>query len=242
MMPTLPVATASPLERFRVFYASVAELRRQVQDGAWPPLDSGTALEAVQGPLLNLLRRLAETSETDAVDPVARQARYLMTAFADDLFTRLEWPLSEAWSASPLEWQLFQTDEAASVVFDRIEKLLGIGDPGQRELARLYLMALALGFRGKYREDPEGSLGRYRERLLAFAVPGAPQTGDDSLKLSPDAYQHTMAPIPGRLLPNVRRWAFVAMVVVALVGVLSFPLWRGATRSINTAVENVLNR
>ncbi len=246
MTSTFPAPGAGPLERFRAFYAAVADLRRRVQEGAWPPRDSGAALQSAQFPLLALLERFAETAgEGPAGSPAERQARYLMAAFADDLFTRLDGSLSEAWSASSLESQLFQTDQAAGVVFERIDALLEVGDPGRRELARLYLMALALGFRGRYRDDSAGALGGYRERLLAFAVARSQQdreSGDGSPELSPGAYRHTRGQVPGSLLPNVRRWALAAVVAVALVGVLSIPLWRDATRSIGSAVERVLNR
>lgn len=233
-----PTSAAGPLECFRAFYRVAGELRHRVHDGAWPPPDAGNALPEAQAPLLDLLERFAEAAPAD--DPAQRQTRYLMAAYADDVFTRLDWPLRDAWGASTLESQLFQTDRAADMVFNRIDTLLEIGDPGRRGLARAYLMALALGFRGRYREDPD-ALTDYRERLLTFAVPGAPQPGDEAMQLTPDAYRHTLGSTPGKLLPNVRRWALAVIGILTLVGVLSIPLWRVATRSIGAAIENVLN-
>ena len=161
MTPTLPATGTRPLDRFRVFYTGVSDLRNRVHDGAWRPPDSDRALRAAQGPLLGLLEELAASASTGlAGDPAERHERYLMAAFADDLFTRLDWPLREAWSASTLESQIFQTDRAAGVVFDRIDQLLEVGDPGRRGLARLYLMALALRIRGRYSGDADGSLDR----------------------------------------------------------------------------------
>ena len=248
-MPLTPPAPGgTPLGRFRAFYAGVADLRRRVEDGSWPPLDADTALQDAQAPLLTLLDRLAAAAEADpAADPwTERQVRYLMSAFADDLFTRLEGPLAQAWAGSTLEAQLFQTDQAGEEVFSRIKSLLALGDPGRRGLARAYLMALVLGFRGKYRQDPEGSLSRYREALLAFALPDAQgadaAAGDDSPRLSPQAYRHTLGPVPAKLLPNVRRWALVTLAVALLIGVLSIPLWRDATHSLGAAVERIIDR
>ncbi len=251
MTLTPPTPGGSPLDRFRVFYGAVAEARQRLEGGAWPPLDSGGALQTVQAPLLALLDRLAAEAEADqAADPwTERQNRYLMTTFADDVFGRPDSPMSEAWRDSSLESQLFQTDTGADTVFERIDALLGVADPGRRGLARAYLLALALGFRGRYDDDPQGNLGRYREALLAFAVPaaaagGAPAAteGDAAPTVSPQAYRHTIGPTPGKLLPNVQRWAVAAVAIVLLVGVLSIPLWRDATRSLGVVVERVLNR
>src|SRR5207237_848441 len=45
---------------------------------------------------------------------------------------------------------LFRASQAGDKVFQDIERILSAREPAQRNLARLYLYALALGFQGRY--------------------------------------------------------------------------------------------
>lgn len=237
--------TPVPLtDRFRELYSRLAEVRRRLAAasaaaaaapagrGAGPPAPS---LEAAQRPLLEYL----EEMESAALDPGSadalelEEARYLMAAFADDLFTRSGAPLSVEWKAASLESQLFHSEAGGRAVFERIDKLLEVGDPGRRELAKIYLMALSLGFRGADRV-----LGGYRRRLVAFALPER-EAGSDPARLTPSAYRHTIARGRPALLPAVRRWGLAALATLLLVAAISYPLWREATAPIAAVVERI---
>ena len=65
MALTPPTPGGSPVDRFRAFYAAVAEARRRLEGGAWPPLDTDNALQKVQTPLLALLDRLEQQVAAD---------------------------------------------------------------------------------------------------------------------------------------------------------------------------------
>jgi hypothetical protein len=79
-----------------------------------------------------------------------REAIYVMAVLADEVFVHSEWEGREYWLNHLLEARLFQTHAAGEIFFRRLEALLRREDEAAAELAIVYLMALSLGFRGKY--------------------------------------------------------------------------------------------
>ena len=84
-------------------------------------------------------------------------------------------------------------------------------EPSRRDIARLYLFALALGFQGRYRgQEEHAKLAGLREELFQFAYPRQPEL---SLR--------EQAPALGRVV-------FVAGLTVLTVAIvlLAADLWR----------------
>ena len=80
---------------------------------------------------------------------------YLMAAFADESFIcLLDWPGKDYWAEHLMELRLFHSQIAGQEIFHRIDTLLARQDFGTEELAAVYLMVLALGFKGQYLRDP----------------------------------------------------------------------------------------
>src|SRR5580698_3737775 len=91
---------------------------------------------------------------------------YLMAAFADETFVcMVDWPGKVYWSEHLMELRLFHSQIAGDDVFRRIDRILTAQDYGADELSAIYLMALALGFRGKYLRDP-AAVDSYRRKLF----------------------------------------------------------------------------
>jgi len=221
---------------FREFYGLAADLRRRAESGS-----SGQDLEALRQPLMSFLEGLEADGDRSADAVALREARYAMAVFADDQFTAFDWPLRDAWKAAALESTLFQTHEGGSEIFRRIDKLLQVGDPGQKDIAGLYLLALSLGFRGDLEPaSAERSLRSYRRRLLDFAAPGRPGA-DASRSLSPAAYLHTVGRALARPLPGVRKWAWFAFGTVLLLLLTSNRIWNGAVRTIADIVDSPIS-
>lgn len=234
---TEPGDGASLTELFRDFYGRVMAAGARMEGDA-----GAVSLDDAQAPLLAFLESMAAAGEdryaTDS--PSLRQARYLMACFADDRLGRGDGPAGAEWRGSALESRLFQSAEGGSEVFRRIDRLLEIGDPGRRDLAAAYLLALALGFRGRYAgENGERRLADYRRRLLALAAPE--RQGDDAARwITPSAYGHTLDRVRVALLPDLGTWAWIAGGAVLLLLVVSYLIFSDETSAIAGTVTRIL--
>lgn len=222
---------------FREFYRELLRAKRKALQGAWPPTTDADESAVAPGPerlwqeLLTLLERQAMAAGRSGGDigtDLYRQAQYVMAALADDTFLNLDWPGRLAWRENLLEAKLFGTHRAGEVVFERLQALLRGRDPAYAELARVYLMALALGFEGELRGEPEGPalLAAYRRALHRFAFRRDPEVVRGREALAPQAYAATVAAGPGARLPHFRRWLLVAGALLVLWLVAGHLVWR----------------
>ena len=229
------------LSRLRDFYALVVRLKDEI---AVDPAD--VSVEKVQGELRNFmdeqLRALGENPD-DVGYHLYDAMRYVMVALADDQFLNLqvEWPGRARWLTNLLEKQLFGTQRAGAAFFDRIDELLASRDKSKEEVATAYLIALLLGFKGRFRGGEEEELVSYRERLLYFVGLGQSAGINPGKPVFPDAYAHTITSDPSSKLPDHRpyyRWLAIAILGYFAVGHIS---WYTQTDDVRTVVEKVNN-
>jgi type VI secretion system protein ImpK len=134
---------------------------------------------------------------------------FLMAAFADETFVCLiEWPGKNRWRDHLMELRIFHSQIAGQDIFRRIDKILTRQDYGAEELAAVYLMALALGFKGQYLRHPEAVEG-YRTKLFDRLLMTNPDLRRDSHRLFPEAYRHTVVEGAPVRLPEPRTWWLV---------------------------------
>lgn len=158
-----------------------------------------------------------------------KEAQYVMAALADEIFLHLDWSGRTAWRDDLLETRLFGTYAAGEKLFQRLDKLLQGGDRVQAELAVVYLLALSLGFRGKYRgAKHDQKLIDYRKQLYSYIYQRRPDLADQTRRLTAQAYDHTQADARPRMLPSPTRWYW--LFALALIGyvLLGHVLWDGA--------------
>lgn len=205
-----------------------------------PSVAPATIWQALLG-LLN--RQEAEVRRTggEYASAIYRRAQYVMAALADEIFLYLDWPGREAWRANLLEFKLFQSYRAGEEIFRRVEALLRTRDPADSELAKIYLMAIALGFRGELR-GPEGQarVDVYRRELYTFLTNRDPGTPREPQSLFPEAYQSNVeASGAGRRLSAARRW-LLAGLLLALVWILvSHRVWLGLVEDLSPLVDEI---
>lgn len=156
----------------------------------------------------------------DAVEPrLFEEARYVMVAVADEMFLDLNWADREAWGDHLLEEQLVGSQAAGDLLFVRLEQLLALNGPVYEDLAKVYLTALALGFRGRYRAgDPHGELEVFRRRLYAYIFKREPDAG--ASPLFPQNLEVVYRDEKPHHLPTVQRLLkfSAAMVAVWVIG------------------------
>lgn len=89
-------------------------------------------------------------------DPKYRDAEFIeffqlaMVAIIDDIFLTLSWTGRTFWSSYLLEMRFFSSRASGDIFFDNCRKILLRPDQKYKELASIYHLCLAAGFRGKY--------------------------------------------------------------------------------------------
>jgi type VI secretion system protein ImpK len=160
-----------------------------------------------------------------------KEAQYVMAALADEIFLNTtEWEGSRSWVSNLLESRMFRTHVAGELFFQKLDRLLVERDPVFRDLAAVYLMALSLGFRGKYhRRDDRQLLKEYRSKLFQFVYRREPELDSPARQLFPEAYYHTLRDETKRRLPNPRAWIILLCAVVLAYITLTHAVWTKLT-------------
>ena len=217
------------MEQFRAFFDELVKAQRRVADV--PDTDPDEAAQGMSRHLLNVLEIQTLQSRRDStrfdIENVA-DARYLKAVLADELLLNTQWAGRERWTSYLLESALFRTNIAGDLVFKKIEALLSDREPSRREIARLYLFALAMGFQGRFRgagEQADARLRSYREELYEFIYQRRADLGGRDRAVSESAYTNTLSHIAPRKLPTVSRWSVMALLVVAALLAISEILW-----------------
>jgi type VI secretion system protein ImpK len=156
---------------------------------------------------------------------------YLMAAFADETFVcLLEWPGKDYWAEHLMELRLFHSQVAGQEIFRRIDTLLARQDFGIEELAAVYLMALALGFKGQFLRDP-AAVDECRKKLFDRLLMTNPNLRRRSHRLFPEAYLHTVVEGAPVRLPEPKKWWLIVAGVVGAWLLLSSVAWFSLTKS-----------
>jgi type VI secretion system protein ImpK len=214
-------------KQFRAFYDEIVKARDRTADSR--ETDPNAVAQALARHLENLLELQTLESRREStrfeLENVA-DARYLKAALADEILLTTPWIGREFWTQHLLESSLFRTNIAGDLVFTRIEDLLSGREPSRRDIARLYLFALALGFQGKYRGTGEdGRLRGYREELFQFVYQRQPDFSGRDRVVSERAYASTLSHIAPRKLPTLSRWTVLFLLSAAALLAISELLW-----------------
>jgi type VI secretion system protein ImpK len=151
----------------------------------------------------------------------ARQACYALSLFMDTYVANSAWNAKAEWAGEPLGIMLHQDPEGGINFFQRLESFRD----DQKDVREIYLVCLALGFRGKYAEmELNQQATQIAEEKLRLLRQTHPVPLEKQAKLFPAAYRPAQ-PITDEIPPPPRWWVITsAAVVVAclLVWVLLF--------------------
>ena len=229
------------LDSFRKFYRDVVSLRRVVSGKGQvllrPLADAGEGpaehmvASAVSEYLCSELRKGALAATQFGGTYAARlyrEAEFVMAALADEIFLHhVNWYGQSDWKDNLIEARMFESYSAGNVFFDNLDSLLKKADRADLGLATIYLLALQLGFEGKYRGTvAKQDLYDYRHRLFVFIMKREPQIAANEGPLFPEAYSRTInADSDRKWLPSSRRWFAAIIVFLIFYALVSFLIW-----------------
>jgi len=243
---------------FKAFYEELVRLRtvavrqnsqilKRVGEKAPPTFSQKEQTIDISDTLVNFLESQAiEARKLGGTmgENVYREAQYVMATLADEVFLSLPaWEGRLFWHQNLLEQRLFRTHVAGEKFFKAIDDLLQTNDPLRLSLGFVYLTALGLGFRGKYRGvNDQGVLDDYKERLFTYVYRDKPCLLDDEGELLfPATMSSTVTrPLSRPLLGEARRWSLILAGALGLYIVLSYGVWFGVTHQLQTAADMIL--
>jgi type VI secretion system protein ImpK len=239
------------VDDFHDFYAEVIRLRSLAESGVMDASASDgengyeSQAEMIRLRLIGLMERSALFAGRNAGElgfGLYREVQYVMAALADEAFLRLHWEGTQYWTRHLLETQLFNSHNAGEELFARLDRLLDQPERSYTDIYAVYLMALALGFRGKYwGVDDHGRLEEYRRRLFVRIYRRRPALFGEGERLFPDSYRHTLDEGIAKKLPSPVRW-FGGLVLAVLAWVIiAHVLWQNVTQDLDAKARAITN-
>jgi type VI secretion system protein ImpK len=239
----------SLLREFEDFYSEVIRLRTRAElqyaeaAGGKEAEAEDNPAEAIWGRLADLLEkqgRFTDVSTGDIGKELYLQAQYVMVALADEVFLNTEWSGREYWTNHLLESHFFNSNIAGEQFFRRVDKLLQEPERGFSDIYTVYLMALSLGFLGKYRGRAQGGrIDELRRRLFLRIYHRKPQPPGDSRRLFANCYEHTLDLGDFKKLPSPGRW-FLALAVAVILWIgISTLVWQSLTGGLEADLSKI---
>ena len=237
------------LAQFGEFYTELLRIKSALavggrRVGRVEDLNVADVSEAIHRHLRNVLERQgARARQWGGAygQALYAEAEYVMAALADEtLLLRVDWGGRDVWQYRLLETALFGTALAGDRVFERLYALLDDPARAHPSLATVYLIALALGFRGRYwRDEDEAQLRVCRAALARIITRTVPDIGETGPRLFPQAYRPTVEQGRAVRLPGLRPWLVTAAALLALFFASSYVLWRSATADLERAIAEI---
>jgi len=229
-----PGASASQVGSF----TGVAELDRLFDQDSESPEDAVTL--RVWNEMADYLdQRMYEVNlaSSSVTYDLLLEMTYIMAAFADESFVcLLDWKGRDYWRDHLMELRLFRSQIAGQEIFRRIDGLSMRQGHGVEEISAVYLMILALGFKGKYLRD-SASADAYRKQIFDQMAGDNPALRAESHHLFPEANRHTVTEGAPMRLPEPRKWWLIVGLVVVVWLIVSSATWYWITRSTRAALN-----
>lgn len=155
-----------------------------------------------------------------------RQAQYIMVALADEIFINLNWHGKEEWKDHLLESLIYNTQDSGDKFFENLDQFLQTEGHQATDMASLYLIALGLGFKGKYRGTPqESKLFAYREKLYNYIAKENPSLLEKKSPFFPQAYENILESRQNAEMPDTKPWWIsLGIIILAFIGISSL-IW-----------------
>lgn len=203
------------------------------------------APQAISDALKTTLERMAIDSSQKGGEYAAsyfQEAMFIMGALADEFFLNLTWEGRQYWEDHLLESRLFGTHDAGDIFFKNLDNFLSARDPMRHDLAEVYLLALGLGFQGKYRNAEDGGkLKGYRHQLYIFIHHHEPRFYKNGERLFPDVYNFTLEEDQIRYLQDVKRWMIIFFILFTVLFTLSIGVWKETTSQLHNVIDRISN-
>ncbi|QJE01572.1 DotU family type IV/VI secretion system protein [Massilia forsythiae] len=165
------------------------------------------------------------------------QGRFLKAALADEVLLSTDWAGRDYWRHVLVEATLFKSSYAGERVFQDLDQLLREREPARRNVGRLYLYLLSLGFQGRYRGLAQDKIAEYRRELFQFVYQRPADLQGRDRTLSAQAYESTLLHLTAGRLPRLNRFGLLVLLGMLILLGLSELLWLWVSWPVRSALE-----
>ncbi len=168
---------------------------------------------------------------------------YVFAAFADEIMLASKWNGRDIWLKNPLEVRLFGSQSAGDDIFSDIENGLADYEIGKRDLARTYLMALNLGFKGRYKDTPSEEIINSHKSALFLLINDRDASREEAGKsFLGNVYQYNQTGGAPKLMPYLRPWLISIASVVVLYVIASHLIWTSKVSNLEAYVQSLITQ
>lgn len=235
---------------FEIFYSKVLEYEVRIkQNRVFDPSASETEkrymVETISTELLQIIEEQASNvaSQGGALATACfSEVAYIMVSLADEIFLNQQWKEKKYWRNNLLEEKYFQTHSAGSKFFDNLEDFMQNRDVEKSDVGIIYLYALALGFKGKYRGEitsleNEQKLMKLKERLFRLLNKTSPQLFRIKSRLFPQTLKYTDIENTEYLDLSLRNWSIIGTSVLVIYLFAAQMIWHKGTSELWTITK-----
>jgi len=236
------VSNLDVIRQFRLFYEAVEQVRQAAfyitlsDIGETEKKEYLVNGEITPAPIDNLLNSLMTSLEERGRDFSTRggdygsrlfaRVIYVFAAFADDVMLESHWVGRDEWVRAPLEVKLFGSQSAGEEIFNDIDNGLSKYEFGKRDLAKIYLMALNLGFEGKYKgTQSEVDIRRYKVRLFELINERAPENSEATKSFLGSVYRYNQTGGAPEMMSYLKPWIITISAIGGLYLLGSHLIW-----------------
>jgi len=154
-------------------------------------------------------------------DDVIDAAKFAIIAYIDELLLCSSWPHRSQWQKEPLQRTYFNTTNAGSDFYNRLNDLNKFGP--DRELREVYALCLGLGFKGQYfRGEDRKKYEEIKSFNLALLLPDEAIKNIDDTVLFPFAYKTADIDEQGGFKSRMNIYPYIIGVPVLAITTLAF--------------------
>jgi len=236
------VSNLDVIRQFRLFYEAVEQVRQAAfyitlsDIGETEKKEYLVNGEITPAPIDNLLNSLITSLEERGRDFSTRggdygsrlfaRVIYVFAAFADDVMLESHWVGRDEWVRAPLEVKLFGSQSAGEEIFNDIDNGLSKYEFGKRDLAKIYLMALNLGFEGKFKgTQSEVDIRRYKVRLFELINDRAPENSEATKSFLGSVYRYNQTGGAPEMMSYLKPWIITISAIGGLYLLGSHLIW-----------------
>lgn len=238
----LPREAREALNRFQVVTVALEEAVKTAR--AAERENSKSPQEIAQQAFVLLHRTLVDLSGSRAGAENFDIEGYVLASFCDEtMLHHVEWSGRSLWAERLLERSIYGTYRAGEAVFELADAASTLQRGVRREVAATLFLALACGFKGRYRKrDDNGRIRSAKNRLYELATDRAVTNAPSFRSHAKAAYGNTdLTKATPVALNRPRKVWMPAAVVAAIWLTLSGMLWFWDNAELAQAAQDVLS-